>query len=70
MSYSEGPCTISVPEAARRLGISRSFAYQLVQRGELPSVRFGRRIAVPRQELERFIRSAVRDWNDSRDADR
>jgi excisionase family DNA binding protein len=70
MNNSEGPYAISVPEAAWRLGISRSFAYQLVQRGELPSVRFGRRIAVPRQELERFIRSAVRDWNDARDADR
>ncbi len=70
MTNTEGPYTISVPEAARRLGIPRSFAYLLVQRGALPSVRFGRRIAVPRQELERFIRSAVHDWNDARDAPR
>ena len=47
--------TLSVPETAKLLGISRALAYQLVARGELPSLRLGRRIVVPRAALERFI---------------
>jgi excisionase family DNA binding protein len=38
---------VSVPEAARLLGISRTHAYELIARGELPSIRLGRRILVP-----------------------
>jgi excisionase family DNA binding protein len=35
--------TLSVPEVAVRLGISRGLAYELVARGELPSLRLGNR---------------------------
>ncbi len=38
---------LSVPDTAHILGISRSHAYRLVERGDLPSVRLGRRILVP-----------------------
>jgi excisionase family DNA binding protein len=47
--------TISVEEAGRLLGISRGLAYELVNRGELPSVRLGRRIVVPRRALDRML---------------
>ena len=43
---------LSVEEAAALLGISRDLAYDLVTRGELPSVRLGRRLVVPRRALE------------------
>jgi excisionase family DNA binding protein len=43
---------LSVEEAAALLGISRDLAYDLVARGELPSVRLGRRLVVPRRALE------------------
>ena len=43
---------LSVEEAAALLGISRDLAYGLVTRGELPSVRLGRRLVVPRRALE------------------
>jgi excisionase family DNA binding protein len=33
------------------LGISRAFAYELVARGELPVIRLGRRIVVPKVAL-------------------
>jgi excisionase family DNA binding protein len=33
------------------LGISRAFAYELVARGELPVIRLGRRIVVPKAAL-------------------
>lgn len=46
---------VSVDEAAHLLGISRDLAYDLVSRGELPSVRLGRRIVVPRLSLERLL---------------
>ena len=36
-----------VPEAARLLGISRSYAYALVTAGEIPSVRIGGKPVVP-----------------------
>ncbi len=47
--------TLSIEEAAALLGISRALAYDLVRRGELPQLRLGRRIVVPRKALEAFI---------------
>jgi excisionase family DNA binding protein len=41
----------TVGEAAKLLGISRAFAYELVARGELPVIRLGRRIVVPKAAL-------------------
>jgi len=45
----------TVEEAASLLGISRSFAYEAVQRGEIPSMRIGHRILVPKAALERLL---------------
>jgi len=47
--------TFSVPEAARLLGVSRAHAYELVARNELPAVRLGRRILVPRHAIEALL---------------
>ena len=47
--------TLTVEEAARALGISRTLAYELVTRGELPSLRLGRRLVVPRRALEALL---------------
>lgn len=47
--------TITVEEAAQVLGISRSSAYEAVRRGELPTIRIGRRYVVPRVALERML---------------
>jgi excisionase family DNA binding protein len=38
---------ISIPEAARMLGISRSFAYAQADIGEIATIRIGRRRLVP-----------------------
>jgi excisionase family DNA binding protein len=43
----EGRYMISVLDAAKVLGISRSYAYMMANTGELPTVRLGRRILVP-----------------------
>jgi excisionase family DNA binding protein len=56
--------TYDVPEAARILGIGRSAAYEAVRRGEIPSIRLGKRLVVPRAALERMLlegRLAVSD---------
>jgi excisionase family DNA binding protein len=47
--------TISVSEAARVLRISRNLAYELVARGEIPALRLGRRIVIPRAQLDRLL---------------
>lgn len=46
---------LTVPETARVLRISRNLAYTLIARGEIPAIRFGRVIRVPRAALERRL---------------
>ena len=48
--------TLTVEEAAEILGISRAFAYKLVKKDELPIVRLGRRVVVPRRALETMLK--------------
>jgi excisionase family DNA binding protein len=54
------PLTLSVTEAAGLLGISRALAYELVRTGDIPAIRLGRRIVVPRHSLLDLVgRNAV-----------
>ncbi len=46
---------LTVPETARVLRIGRNLAYELVARGEIPSVRLGRVIRVPRTALDAWL---------------
>ena len=55
----EGRLVWTVEEAARLLGISRAHAYELVARGELPHLRFGRRVVVPKLAIEALIARAT-----------
>ncbi|HUZ70513.1 MAG TPA: helix-turn-helix domain-containing protein [Candidatus Saccharimonadales bacterium] len=50
--------TISVPEAARMLGISSNHCWRAIERGELPSLKIGRRVLIPRRSLEAFVERA------------
>ena len=45
------PATLTIEEAAELLGISRSLAYEAARSGELPTLKLGRRILVPREQL-------------------
>ena len=47
--------TISVPTAGKALGISRNAAYQAARRGELPTLRFGKRLVVPTAALRQML---------------
>jgi excisionase family DNA binding protein len=51
MATTDLPLVLTVPEAARALRISRGSAYEAVRSGELPSVRIGHSIRVPRHAL-------------------
>lgn len=57
MSRSTGDdrVTFTVDEAAQLLGISRSTAYECIRTGELPSVKFGRRVLVPRHRFQQML---------------
>jgi excisionase family DNA binding protein len=43
--------TVTVTQAGVMLGISRTSAYERVRRGEIPTVRLGRRLVVPKTRL-------------------
>jgi excisionase family DNA binding protein len=54
-----GRLTMSVPEAATALGISRGHAFAMVHSGELPSIRLGKRLLVPVEALRRMVDAAI-----------
>lgn len=45
------PPTITVEHAGELLGLSRSSAYRAATRGEIPTIRIGRRLLVPTAKL-------------------
>ena len=49
------PETYSVPEAGRIVGLGKNGSYDAARRGELPVLRFGRILRVPRAALERML---------------
>ena len=56
--------TFTVLETAQMLGLSRMSAYQGVERGEIPHIKVGKRILVPRIALERLLNGAGKEVND------
>ena len=50
--------THTVDEAGRLLGLSRNSAYALAKTGELPTIRLGKRLLVPKAALARLLASA------------
>lgn len=40
--------TLEVPEAGAMVGLSRNAAYEAAKRGEIPTLRFGRLLKVPK----------------------
>jgi excisionase family DNA binding protein len=47
--------TLSVPEAAKVLGIATSTAWERARSGELPTIRFGGRVLVPVVGLAKLV---------------
>jgi excisionase family DNA binding protein len=46
---------MSIEEAGAMLGLQRGAAYGAAKRGQLPTVRFGRRLLVPVQKLAELL---------------
>jgi excisionase family DNA binding protein len=55
----EQPLTYTVEEAAKLLRIGRNQAYEAARSRELPTIRIGKRILVPRVALERMLEAAA-----------
>ena len=47
--------TISITEAAKVLGVGRNQAYEAARRGEIPTIKIGKRWLVPLAGLERML---------------
>lgn len=47
--------TLSIEEAGKLLGVSRQTAYLLTHRADFPVLRIGRRVLIPRKQLEAWM---------------
>jgi excisionase family DNA binding protein len=47
--------TLTIDEAARALGISRNSAFSAAHRGQIPTIKIGRRLLVPKVAFERML---------------
>jgi excisionase family DNA binding protein len=52
------PLTYTIDEVARALGVNRNSAYQAARVGELPVIKIGRRMLVPKAAFKRMLESA------------
>lgn len=57
---SEGKIAYPVEQAREKLSLGRSSMYNLIAREEIEVVRIGRKILVPRDSLNNFIRRRKR----------
>ncbi|WP_298018305.1 helix-turn-helix domain-containing protein [uncultured Parasphingopyxis sp.] len=51
----EAPLAVTIPDAVRTTGLSRSAIYLALQRGELNARKAGRRTLIPFAELEAYL---------------
>lgn len=47
--------TYSIEEAASMLGLGRNSAYEAARAGQLPAIRIGRRLLVPKAALDKML---------------
>lgn len=64
--FDDLPVFITVPHAARLLGLSRASAYRLAATGELPSRRLGGRVYVVVQQLRALVEQLDQTEADAR----
>ena len=55
---------LTIEEAGRYLRLSRGSAYEAARRGDIPTLRIGRRLLVPRVALEKLLASAGSERGD------
>jgi excisionase family DNA binding protein len=47
-----------VPEAGAKLGLSRASSYEAAARGEIPTIKLGRLLKVPKVAFDRMLEQA------------
>ena len=62
--YSER-IVFTVEETGSILGLSRGSAYDAVRRGDIPAIKIGRRLLVPRVALEKMLTKVGLDSGES-----
>jgi excisionase family DNA binding protein len=50
--------TLTIPEVAKMLGLSRNKTYEAAKRGDITTIKIGKRILVPVAALERKLQKA------------
>jgi len=55
----EEKLTFTVEEAGKLLGISRALAYEMARTGKLPTLRFGKRLVVPKKAVQNMLELAT-----------
>jgi excisionase family DNA binding protein len=53
------PATYTIDEFAQRLGVGRNTAYEAAHRGEIPVIRIGKRLLVPRVAGDKMLEGEV-----------
>ncbi len=51
----DGHELLSVPQVARELNVGRSWVYQQIKAGQIPSVQLGGNVRVAREDLDDYI---------------
>ena len=54
------------PDVGKALNLSKPTVYALVNQGVIPSIRFGRRVVVPRKALNQLLDSATKEQENAR----
>lgn len=60
--------TFTIPEAAKILGIGRTAAYDAARTGQIPVIKIGKRLLVPKTALDRMLSEAGCPQAEGRDA--
>ena len=51
--------TTTITEVAKLLGVGRNQAYEAARRGEIPTIRIGKRLLVPLAALDRLLQGTA-----------
>ncbi len=58
-SYDELPLYLNADTVAKLFGISLSSAYELMKEKDFPSVRIGKRLIVPKENLQAWVNAHI-----------
>jgi excisionase family DNA binding protein len=55
------PLLLTIPQVGKKLGLSRTMVYMLINREGLPVVRFGRAVRISATSLQKWIEERERE---------